>query len=123
MAVQQQTVRLGVSGKAREVQAVARGSSGARGPTKSVDDDAATFDQLRVEERSEREDARGRITARYGDQRRADQLFAVSFDESVDRTREQRRGRVRIPVPRVVLIFVLQSKVRPQIDDTDTTFE
>ena len=94
-----------------EVDGVGWRAAGAGDARLGVDDDVLD----RVAQRRQREDRRGRVAARAGDEVGAGDLLAVQLGQPVDRPRQQLRRRVRL-VP-LLVAGAVEPEVGGQVDD------
>src|ERR1035437_10292071 len=105
------------------VEPLAESPSGSRRSTERVHDDAARLDRASIEEGAEGQRRSRRVAARRRDQRRANELLTMSFDQSVHRTSEQLRCAVGLAVPGRVLLSTLEAEVRAEVHHLHTPLE
>src|SRR5438105_1159628 len=88
-----------------------------RSPRTSSANPTPAIDDIRAEERQQREDRRGRVAAGAGDPCGALDLPPVKLRDAIDEAIEAVRTRMRRAVPAVVVGGVPQTVVARQIDE------
>src|SRR3954468_12885341 len=86
-------------------------------PAQARSDDAARFDQLRSEQRDQRQKDTGGVTTGAGDQLRLANLVRINLRQTIDRPVEQIRRAMFVAVEFTIYLRILDSEVRAKIDD------